>query len=147
MSVAMLFAASVVVAACCSAPRGGNTPQPEPEPFPTAPGEVVPPETHFVDPAYRVPDDFCTSYQERACCLAMTPECTACAETAAAERAQWLELCAPDAPIPTTFDCAAPAPLVPCCRALLPRCTECAARNREVEAAWRAACEKSGPTP
>jgi hypothetical protein len=43
-------------------------------------------------------------------------------------------------PVPASFDCAAPAPLVPCCKVLLPSCKACVDRNRAVDEAWRAAC-------
>lgn len=46
-------------------------------------------------------------------------------------------------PLPTSFDCAAPAPLGPCCRALLPKCTQCSERNRAIDEAYRAQCGKA----
>jgi hypothetical protein len=77
-----------------------------------------------------------------------SPGSNDCAEAAATEPVGQCQPSGPPVePIPTVFDCAAPAPLVPCCKALLPGCIACAERNRETEARWLAACKPSEPPP
>lgn len=127
-----VFLFAVLVGACCSSQRA-----PAPEPTgnavvaePQGPVAVLPEPTHD-----------CSAPPQRACCMAMTPACIACADAGRAELAQWQLHCGVDnEPLPASFDCRAPPPLTPCCRALLPKCTRCVERNRAIEEAYRAQC-------
>jgi hypothetical protein len=79
----------------------------------------------------------------KACCLAMTPQCMACADSGRAAKAAFDFACFGEAEaVPEAFDCASPPPLTPCCKALTPRCLDCAAKNRFVGDTYRKQCGK-----
>ncbi len=87
--------------------------------------------------------DCTTPFPAKACCLAMSPQCLACADRGREAKAAFDYACFGETEaVPEAFDCASPPPLTPCCRALTPRCLDCAAKNRFVGDTYRKQCGK-----
>ena len=87
----------------------------------------------------------CSVEPQRMCCQAQSPQCNQCRDTAAAERAAWMQACGgPGGPVTSPINCQR-EPQRACCRANTPACKQCQREAAAEREQWQRRCDVPPP--